>query len=220
VVVLRALSDNRLSDVKFARGAEFPQIVVCPGCQSIDKPSWLPRGGHERLRAHRCGYERGASGSPTGHETVTDIGCACPFTGLVELGICSSSIIGRRTGNAGVGTHAQVDLKRLRLGPPSGVAELGSERDDRCLGAKSDTFCCFWHPNSDHPRRDRQPGQQSWAFGGRPDCGQAHAGTCGHDRQTAAARCAEVRSPVMTGRATPQWLVRRRVCRCGAGTPS
>ena len=27
------------------------------------------------------------------------------------------------------------------------------------------------------------------------DFGQAHAGTCGHDRQTAATRCAEVRSP-------------------------
>jgi hypothetical protein len=35
----------------------------------------------------------------------------------------------------------------------------------------------------------------------------AHAGTCGHDRQTAATRCAEVRSPLMIGRATRSgWL--------------
>lgn len=34
------------------------------------------------------------------------------------------------------------------------------------------------------------------------DFGQAHAGTCGHDRQTAATRCAKVRSRLMTSRAT------------------
>ena len=49
--------------------------------------------------------------------------------------------------------------------------------------------------------------------------GQTHAGTCGHDRQAAATRRAKVRSPLMTGRATPKWLIRQRVCRCGAGTP-
>jgi hypothetical protein len=54
---------------------------------------------------------------------------------------------------------------RLRLGPPSGVAELV-------------------------------------LFRARPDFDQAHAGTCGHDRQTAATRCAEVRSRLMIGRAT------------------
>jgi hypothetical protein len=38
--------------------------------------------------------------------------------------------------------------------------------------------------------------------------------------QTAATRCAEVQSPLITGRATPKWLViRQRVRRCGAGTP-
>src|SRR6266566_4419969 len=42
----------------------------------------------------------------------------------------------------------------------------------------------------------------------RRESGQANAGTCGHDRPTAATRCAEVRSHHRTGHATPKWLVR------------
>ena len=73
-----------------------------------------------------------------------------------------------------------------------------------------------WSTSEASPRT-AQRGWLSWENGQRPALGQARAGTCGHDRQTAATRCAKVRSSVMTGHATPKWLVRQRVCRCGAG---
>jgi hypothetical protein len=41
----------------------------------------------------------------------------------------------------------------------------------------------------------RNAGELSWTDGDRQGFGRAHARTCGHDRQTAATRCAEVRSP-------------------------
>ena len=53
----------------------------------------------------------------------------------------------------------------------------------------------------------------------RPESGHAHAGTCGHDRPTAATRCAEVPVQLRTERATPKWLVRTLPADCGAGPP-
>jgi hypothetical protein len=46
------------------------------------------------------------------------------------------------------------------------------------------------------PRTDHPAGWLDRAFGDRPDLGHAHAGTCGHDRQTAATRCA---APLQSG---------------------
>jgi hypothetical protein len=42
----------------------------------------------------------------------------------------------------------------------------------------------------------------------RSNWAQAHAGTRGQDRPTAATRCAKVRSMCTAGRATSKWLVR------------
>jgi len=81
-------------------------------------------------------------------------------------------------------------LAGRRRGPQKDKAMVGVPRahagrrepDDHCLGAKSDTSCRFWHPNSDLPRRE-VPGR---AWSDRTDDGHAPARTCGQDRHTAA----------------------------------
>ena len=67
-------------------------------------------------------------------------------------------------------------LQRRRLGPPSSWSS--GEVTLRCAGAGSLTVRAVGPVVTD-----------------QLDFGQAHAGTCGHDRQTAATRCADVRSP-------------------------
>ena len=66
-------------------------------------------------------------------------------------------------------------LMRLRLGPP----RWWSRGEGRCGGRGPPRRCAPWAP----------------VVTDQLDVGQAHAGTCGHDRQTAATRCADVRSP-------------------------
>jgi inorganic pyrophosphatase len=67
------------------------------------------------------------------------------------------------------------DLMRLRLGPP----RWWLRGEGRCGGRGPPRRCAPWAP----------------VVTDQLDFGQAHAGTCGHDRQTAATRCADVRSP-------------------------
>ena len=144
--------------------------------------------GAVRRFAGRCGRGVRCPGSPGGTATPARMGrvAACgtgrprtrraltPSPGPVEsccrCRVCPSTSQGRR-GMRG--------SQRRRLGPPSSWS--GGEVTLRCAGAGSLT-----------PRR-----YAPWApvVTDQLDFGQAHAGTCGHDRQTAATRCADVRSP-------------------------